>query len=103
MTVRSRLGETTTLLVGDDPHALVSVVDDELARGEHDLCIDATELAADQDPETVASMLRQCASRVMRARGNLTVICPFGPVRTALSNAGLPVLSDRSIARRVLG
>jgi hypothetical protein len=101
MTERTRLGGAT-LLAADDPLALVAGVEDEIARGEHDLCIDATGLVSILDPETMARTLRVCASRVIRARGHLTVICPFGPARTALARTGLPVLSDRSIAQAVL-
>ncbi len=100
MEQRIRIGDSR-LVVEDDAQALVAVVEEEIAHGEHELCIDATQLG-DDDPETVAMMLRRCAMSALRARGHLTVICPFGPVRTALSQAGLPVLSDRSIAETVL-
>jgi hypothetical protein len=96
-----RLGDTV-MVTGDRPAELWDKVVGGLDEGERLLCVDACDLQPG-DADTFLTEVGRCARAVLRRGGHLTVVCPLTVVRSQLRRAGIPVLSDRTIAKAVLG
>ena len=101
MTAASRVGDTTVIAVccADDVRPAVR---GQLEQGTQLLCVDASELAP-ADADAFVDAIQESLRFVNHRGGHLSVVCSLAAVRRRLWNAGTLVLSDRSIARAVLG